>query len=322
MKRAATLLFQSLLLLLVTGFGTAVLARPDDTAVLEKWTLDDVHKFMISNEQLHTAVVVNSMANHLEKTFNEFTTSDPPALAAAKQRLATIEQFVKRTSAEMNIPVPTVYVSGLATESAQTLEGQDFILVNKDKFRLAILADAAAANLKSTLAYQLARIRDRDTSASAVLSHHNDPAASREAELRAELEGAGPLGAHDPIAATITLDARMRDEVHRLVFFKGNTLGDMDPNRLSDRDYKQISDDYVRFSDDIYKLTFWDRIVALRKEAQLVNEYEQTHSVRRHADREVESQWLVEQVVKSMQCQIQRDPTILDSKPCGQPASR
>jgi hypothetical protein len=294
-----------------------VLATPDDTAVPAKWTLDDVHKFMITDEQLHSAAVVNSPENHLDQIFKKFTTSDPPALAGAKQRLATIEQFLKQKSAEMTIPVPTVYISGLTTDAQQTLEGQDFILVNKDKFGMAILTDDGAENLINALACQLARIRQRDTLASAVLSHHNDPAASREAELRAELEGAGPLGTNNPIAATATLQDQMRLEVHRLIFVKGNNLGDMDPNRLSDRDYKQISDDYVKFSDDIFRLTFWDRIVALRKEYRLKTEYEQTHSVRSHADREAESEWLVEQVVKSSQCQIQQNPMTAESKPCG-----
>jgi hypothetical protein len=66
---------------------------------------------------------------------------------------------------------------------------------------------------------------------------------------------------------------------------------------------------------------FWDRIVALRKEAQLMKEYERMHFVRSHADREAESQWPVEQVTTSMQCQIQQNLMKAESEPCRQAAA-
>jgi hypothetical protein len=37
--------------------------------------------------------------------------------------------------------------------------------------------------------------------------------------------------------------------------------------------------------------------MALRKEARLMSEYEQTHTVRSHTDREAESKWLVAQIL-------------------------
>jgi len=53
----------------------------------------------------------------------------------------------------------------------------------------------------------------------------------------------------------------------------------------------------VRVANDVLNLAPWDRIMALRKEARLMSEYEQTHTVRSHTDREAESKWLVAQIL-------------------------
>jgi hypothetical protein len=168
----------------------------------------------------------------------------------------------------MGIAQPDMYVSMLPTQAQQTTEGKSFILVNKDAFGLAVLADDAAENLKSSISRELAHIRNGDTSAAAVARHHNEPATSREAGLRADLEGAGPLGNRNPIAAAVVIESEMRLELHRLVFMKDNTVSDLDPNQLSDRDYKRISDEHVRiYNGDPGNVAAWDRIVSLRKEA-------------------------------------------------------
>jgi hypothetical protein len=39
-------------------------------------------------------------------------------------------------------------------------------------------------------------------------------------------------------------------------------------------------------------------VIALRRESRLMAEYEQTHAVRSHADREAESKWLVAQILQ------------------------
>jgi hypothetical protein len=252
---------------------------------------------MITSDQLKSAVAVNSLPNHLEKIFREFSTSDPEAYAAAKKRLGDIQQHAESQAAEMGVPSPVMYVSGLKTQAAQTADGKDFILVNKDAFRLAVLSDDGAERMRVSLSREFAYIRNGDTSAAAVANHHNDPASSRQAGLRADLEGAGPLGTRSPIAATAAIQTDLTFELNRLSFAKDNLVSDLDPNRLSDRDYKQISDEHMRVTDEIYNLAPWDRIVALRKEARLMAEYERAHSVRTHADREAESKWLVDQIV-------------------------
>jgi len=76
-------------------------------------------------------------------------------------------------------------------------------------------------------------------------------AESREAGLRADLEGAGPLGAKNPIAFAAAIEDELRSELHKLIFIKGTTLDDLDANRLSDRDYKRISDEHVRVANDV-----------------------------------------------------------------------
>jgi hypothetical protein len=138
--------------------------------------------------------------------------------------------------------------------------------VNKDAFKVAILTDEGAEKLKLSLGREFARIRNGDTSPSVTANHNNNPATSREAGLRADLEGVGPLGVKNPIAATAYIEDNLRDELHRLVFFKGTNLDDLDANRLSDR--------------------------------------------------EAESKWLVDQILRDSQCKIQMDPAKVDSQPC------
>jgi hypothetical protein len=195
-----------------------------------------------------------------------------------------------------------MYVSMMKTQATQTREGKDFILLNKDAFRLAVQSDEAAEDLKVSLSRELAHIRNGDTSPSGIVRLRNNPAASREASVRADLEGAGPLGTRNPIGATAAIEHDMRLELHKLVFVKDNTVGDLDPNRLSDRDYKRISDEHVRvYNNDPHTVAAWDRIEALRKEARLMAEFERTHAVRTHADREDESKWLVDQILRHTQ---------------------
>jgi hypothetical protein len=247
---------------------------------------------------LKSSVAANNPSSRLEKIFSEFSAPDPEAYAAAKNRLAGIFAYAQAHAAEMGIAMPEMYVSTVPIQATQTSEGTIFIPVDKNAFRLAVLTDAGAQRLKLALDRELAHIRNGDTSPSAVASHHNDPATSREAGLRAELESAGPLGAKDPIAATTVIEFAMREEFQtRLMFAKGNTVSDIDPNRLSDRDYKRLSDEHTRVYYDSHALSAWDRIMALRKEARLMAEYEQTHAVRTHSDRKAESKWLVAQVL-------------------------
>ncbi|MBV9504763.1 MAG: hypothetical protein JO323_07125 [Acidobacteriia bacterium] len=264
------------------------------------WTVPYVRQsLMITNAQLDSSVAANNPAKQLEKIFSEFTDSDSEAYAEAKARLAGILQYAASQSAEMGITTPVLYVSMVPTKAAQTAEGKTFIPVNKDIFRLAVLADIGAEDLKVSLSREIAHIRDGDTSAAAVVKHHNDPATSREAALRADLIGAGPIGAKNPIAATMTIEHDMRIELHGLVFVNGNTVADLDPNQLSDRDYKRISDEHTRiYNGDPHNVAAWDRIVALRKENRMMAEYEQTHTVRTHTDREAESKWLVDQILR------------------------
>jgi hypothetical protein len=263
------------------------------------WTLPYVRQLMmITDEQLKSSVAANSLGGRLEKIFSEFSAPDPEAYAAAKNRLAGILAYAQAHAAEMGIAMPEMYVSTVATQATQTSEGTIFIPVDRNAFRLAVLTDAGAQRLKLALDRELAHIRNGDTSPSGVALHHNNPASSREAGLRAEIEAAGPLGAKDPIAATTVIEFAMREEFQtRLMFAKGNTVDDIDPNRLSDRDYKRISDEHERAFSDHSTFAPWDRIVALRKEAGLMSEYEQTHAVRSHADREAESKWLVAQIL-------------------------
>jgi hypothetical protein len=185
----------------------------------------------------------------------------------------------------------------LTTQATQTKEGKDFVLVNRNAFRTAVLSDEGAEKLKLSLGRELSRIRYGDTVPHVVADLHNHPAESREAGLRADLEGAGPLGAKNPIAFAAAIEDELRSELHKLIFIKGTTLDDLDANRLSDRDYKRISDEHVRVANDVLNLAPWDRIMALRKEARLMSEYEQTHTVRSHTDREAESKWLVAQIL-------------------------
>jgi hypothetical protein len=264
------------------------------------WTVPYVRQsLMITNAQLEASATANNPEKRLEKIFSEFTHSDPEAHTEAKARLAGILQYAASQSAQMGVASPVIYVSMVPTKAAQTVEGKNFIPVNKDVFRLAILADNGAEDLKQALSREIAHIRNGDTSAAAVANHHNDPAASREAALRADLIGAGPIGAKNPIAATMAIENDMRGELRALMFVNGNTVADLDPNHLSDRDYKRISDEHSRiYNGDPGNVAAWDRIMALRKENRLMAEYEGSHSVRTQADREAESKWLVDQILR------------------------
>jgi hypothetical protein len=299
-------LFRKAILLLCSAAAWSALSgeanaqsasAPADQFCASPSTIACARKEMITDDQLRSAVATNSLANHLEKIFSEFSAPDPEAYASAKNRLTGILTYAEAHAAEMGIAVPHMYVSAVATQAAQTSEGTIFIPVNKDAFRLAVLADDGAKKLKLVLDREFAHIRNGDTSPSAVALHHNDPATSREAGLRADLEGAGPLGAKDPIAATAAIEAEMRTELHRIAFFKDTTVGDLDPGHLSDRDYKRISDEHQRTLSDRSSLAPWDRVIALRRESRLMAEYEQTHAVRNHSDREAESKWLVAQIL-------------------------
>lgn len=300
-------LFRNALLLL---WGAAVLScdanaqsafaasgADDNCASWTPSTISCVRKYMITDSQLSEAIVRNSPAIHLEKVFSTFSAPDPEAYAAAKNRLDGIMRHTESQAAEMGVARPVMYISMLNTQAVETREGTRFILINKDAFRLAVLADDGAEWMKIGISRELAHIRNGDTAPAAIVKVHNDPANSREATLRADLEGAGPLGVRNPIAATAAIENDMRAELHKLAFVKGNLLDDLDPNRLSDRDYKRISDEHTRIYDDPHALAAWDRIVALRKESRLMAEYERTHTVRSHADREAESKWLVDQIL-------------------------
>jgi hypothetical protein len=245
-----------------------------------------VRKYMITDAQLQEAVAYNSLSNHLETIYKDFGADvSPGSYDMSKKRLSWIVQFAADQSFEMGImPIPDMYVSMLTTQATQTKEGKDFVLVNRNAFRTAVLSDEGAEKLKLSLGHVVADL-------------HNHPAESREAGLRADLEGAGPLGAKNPIAFAAAIEDELRSELHKLIFIKGTTLDDLDANRLSDRDYKRISDEHVRVANDVLNLAPWDRIMALRKEARLMSEYEQTHTVRSHTDREAESKWLVAQIL-------------------------
>ena len=290
----------------------------DDCPLGTLSTVACVRKYMITDAELNMALARNSLSFHLEKIFSEFSAPDPEAHAAARNRLTGIVRHAELQAEEMGVASPPMYVSAIGTQAVETREGTRFILINKDAYGLAVLTDDGADRMKIGISRELAHIRNGDTSPASIVKHHNDPASSREAGLRADLEGAGPLGVRDPIAVTFAIENDLRSELHKLAFLKGNTLDDLDPNRLSDRDYKRISDEHVRVSSDIFHLAPWDRITALRKERRLMEEYEQTHAVRAHADREAESKWLVEQVLSYTQCKIQGDPTKADSQRCSE----
>jgi hypothetical protein len=95
------------------------------------WTIPYVRQsLMITNDQLNSALAANSLANHLEKIFSEFFTSDSEAYAAARKRLDGIMRHAESESAEMVGAMPDMYVSMLGTQAAQTSEGKPFVLVN------------------------------------------------------------------------------------------------------------------------------------------------------------------------------------------------
>jgi hypothetical protein len=304
MKPAAPALRTTLFLLcgvaaLFAFSGDADAQSDDDCPLGTPSTVGCERKYMITDAQLNEAIAYNSPSIHLEKIFHDFSAPDPEAYAAAKKRLDGVVRHTESQAAEMGIASPVMYVTAINTQAAQTREGTAFLLINKNAFRLAVLTDEGAQRMKMWISRELARIRNGDTSPSAIAQHHNDPANSREAALRADLEGAGPLGAKDPIAATAAIQYSMREDLQaRLMFVKRNTVNDIDPNRLSDRDYKRISDEYTRVYYDSHAFSAWDRIMALRKEARLMSEYEQTHAVRSHADRETESKWVVDQILR------------------------
>ena len=80
------------------------------------------------------------------------------------------------------------------------------------------LPTTAAEWMKIGISRELRHIRNGDTAPAAMVKHHNDPASSREAGLRADLEGAGPLGVRDPIAATAAIENDMRAELQQARF--------------------------------------------------------------------------------------------------------
>jgi len=299
----------------------------DDCPLATPYTIACVQRSMITNDQLREAVSYSSLTNHFEKVLSEQPASDSApdseAYRGAKKRLDGILQYAADQSAEMAIARPDLYVGMLPTQALQTREGKPFVLVNKNAFKLAMLTDAGAAQLKLSFSREFAHIRNGHTSPSAIAQHHNDAASSREAELRADLEGAGPLGAKDPIAVTAYIEDNLRDELQKLVFFKGSRLNDVDPNRLSDRDYRAISDEHEARYGNPFHLSPWDRIVALHRESRLMSEYERTHTVRTHSEREAESKWLVDQILRDTRCTIHQEPAADDSAPCFQaPAAR
>ncbi len=307
MKRSAPALPKTLLTLCfvaLLGIGGNAASQAandgagDDCPFGPPSTVACVRKYMITDAQLNSAVETNSLANHLEKIYKELgSDASPGSYAAAKKRLDGIRQYAADQSSEWAVPTPSMYVSMMPTQADQTREGQNFILVNKYVFRTAVLSDEGAEKLRLSLSREFARIRNGDTSPSAVANHHTNPAASREAGLRADLEGAGPMGARNPIAMTFAIEDELRSDLHKLVFFKGSDLDDIEANRISDRDYKRISDEHVRAYNDVFNVSPWDRIMALRKESRLMAEYEQTHAVRSPADRNAESKWLVAQIL-------------------------
>ena len=267
----------------------------EDCTLATPYTVACVEKYMITNDQLQSAVSAHSLANSLETLHKQM--GDTPEFDGARRRLADIMQSAKDEAVEMGIATPDMYVSMLTTQAAQTREGKDFVLVNEKELNLSLNTDIGADRLKVSLGRELAHIRNGDTAPSAVAHYRNDAASSREAELRAELEGSGPLGGFRPLSAIDYAKDRLRDELQKLVFFKGSTLNDIDPNRLSDRDYKAISDEHEARYGNPFHLSPWERIVALRRELDLMLQYGLSHEVRTHSDREAESKWLVDQIL-------------------------
>jgi hypothetical protein len=274
----------------------------------DRWTVQDVRDRMITNEQLKKDVEKRNQQAYLDGLHR--TMGDTPEFANVQRHYDELMQTIAREEKERGTgKIDMLIGTEIATTSAnQTREGRNYLLINEKEFKAALLTDAGMEPLKATLGHEITHVVHGDNTPANEVREHNDRAYSRMVEMRADLEGSGPQGMHNPQGAIDFFEGKLRAMFPKLRNLPGSGLTNADPSHLTDADYKKLSDLNAGFQTPDHP-SAWDRITALREEATLMAQYESTHTVRTQADREAEAREVVGRVMRDMRGIIQLDPT-------------
>lgn len=239
-----------------------------------------------SDEEFNANPKISTPAAFLAKLRADIT--DDAQFQHAQERLLALLDQTRQYAKGRGIDNLEFRISQDAHEAFTSSSGKHYVVLNESELRAVVTSDneAVMRMAKGIVAHEVAHLAEGDTRPfhNGVLG--NLDAAQRRAEIVADITGTGPLGSKDPQALA---------EYFRATLYL--TTKAMNWQESTESDMRAASA-IQHHSNDRRHPPLADRIDYLERAAQLMKEYEATHSVVTQEDRKKQSDWLVQQILR------------------------
>jgi hypothetical protein len=187
--------------------------------------------------------------------------------------------------------------------STTSKEGTNYILVSRKELDT-MTSDAKLEQLKGVMGHELTHLQNGESIPENAVDKRNLQIA-RFKEERADLNGSGALGSHNPEALAEYMKDTLRADVEK--YIEANKDNPDPAAKLSsktkptDEDLRKVADWETKEKIDLEHPNKMDRADALMLEGAAMKKYEQTHVVDSHEGRVAENKAVIEQVMKEME---------------------
>lgn len=216
-----------------------------------------------------------------------------PEFADIERRYKHIMDSLGRQAEGLCSSDAKVHLSDGGNESTLSNTGGKYVFLDRKLFTAALLSDEVMPMLEDMAGHEFSHLKNRDTSPWNTLIRANFSYVAEKSEIIADIEGAGPLGTHDPTSMARYFSTQ-------LVFQTRNYLKTEEmPSFDQMKDFSALQ----AAGNPLHHPEYMQRIAYLQREAVLMKEYESALPVVTHDDRVKEAEWLKAKILQEIKDQ-------------------
>lgn len=219
----------------------------------------------------------DKLRTDLVQAVNELPPSEQAAILARYDRIiresadgGRMQILITQQNSAPFMPQLANSVAGtITTQTANGKPGNNYIILNSDRLMEALRSDATTNQFIQVVGHEIAHQNNGDLTPSGIIIGGINPAQQIQREIRADVMGA--LNKRDPDAMAQFLHNIVIDRIPEYNRKHGTRIS----NPPTEEEFKQMTDQYSR--DDPSHPHIMDRIAYLRKQGELMREYERRH---------------------------------------------
>lgn len=184
-----------------------------------------------------------------------------------------------------------------SSAAALSAEKKEYLILSDRDFERALASDEGLGQVLQVAGHEVGHIVRGDVTEQGLAAALASNGVSQVHELMADLIGSGPLGSNDPYAPADDLRGSLIEHIND--YNAAHPGQQISTSNYTSQDLRKVSDWWA--IDHPRHPPLADRVDYLEYQAQLLREYQKTHTMTTLQDRQQAAEWIQSQVLKAIQ---------------------